>query len=681
MEAHRELFLEIDYGWIIYILAVLSIAALAYAVYHRVQLWKLGQKDDSFSNMGQKTKAFLYTGLIDGIIHRRIIRDFYPGIPHALIFWGALFLLFGTAMDVVSHYIVDFLHGNTYLAISCLSDVGGAILLIGLIILFIRRYVQRPDRLDNTFDDAITITVVFVIVLTGFILEGLRMVVSQELFPTLPIMADWAPWSFLGYGFAKVFEDGSHLIGWYQGLWWFHSLLIVGTISYMALVIPKLDHIAASPLNVFFRSDRPKGALRTIELEEAETFGANKIQDFTFKDLLELDACTRCGRCQDNCPAYLSGKPLSPKKIIQDLKTLMNERDPGLLHRIVATEDSNGKMREIIGEVITEDELWACTTCRSCQEQCPAFIEPINKIIEMRRYQVLEQAQFPETAMGTLKSIEQRGHPWRGTTASRTDWTEGLDIKLISDDSDVDVLYWVGCTAALEDRNIKVARAVSKVLKAAGVDFAILGDEETCCGEPARRMGNEYLFQMLVQQNIETFNGYGVKKIVTACPHCFNTLKNEYPQFEGNFEVYHHTEFIADLIKQGKLKVSAELGKRITYHDSCYLGRYNDVFQAPREILREVNGEKGLLEMDRHMNNSFCCGAGGGRMWMEEDIGTRISEMRAQEAIDVNAEVIASACPFCMQMFEDAIKALEKEEELKALDIAEILADAIDQQS
>jgi Fe-S oxidoreductase/nitrate reductase gamma subunit len=678
MEAHRELFLEIDYAWIIYILAVISIAALAYAVYHRVQLWKLGQKDDSFSNMGQKTKAFLYTGLIDGIIHRRIIRDFYPGIPHALIFWGALFLLFGTAMDVVSHYIVDFLHGNTYLAISCLSDVGGAILLIGLIVLAIRRYVQQPDRLDNTLDDAITIAIVFIIVLTGFILEGLRMVVSAEQSPALPIMENWAPWSFLGYGFAKAFEGGSHITGWYQTLWWFHSLLIIGTIFYMALAIPKLTHIAASPLNVLFRSDRPKGALRTIELEEAETFGAGKIDDLTFKDLLELDACTRCGRCQDNCPAYLSGKPLSPKKIIQDLKALMNERDPGLLHRIVATEDTNEKIREIVGEVITEDEIWACTTCRSCQEQCPAFIEPINKIIEMRRYQVLEQAHFPEAAMGALKSIEQRGHPWRGTMSSRTDWTEGLDIKLISDDADVEVLYWVGCTAALEDRNIKVARAVGKVLKAAGVNFAILGEEETCCGEPARRIGNEYLFQMLVQQNIETINGYGVKKIVTACPHCFNTLKNEYPQFGGNFEVYHHTEFIADLIKQGRLNVPGKQGKKVTYHDSCYLGRYNDVFQSPRDILRTVNSSA-LVEMGRNRNKSFCCGAGGGRMWMEEDIGTRMSEMRAQEAIDVNAEVIASACPFCMQMFEDAIKALTAEDKVKVLDIAEIVADVIDQ--
>ncbi len=674
MDAHRELFLEIDYGWIIYILAVLSIAALAYAVYHRVQLWKLGQKDDSFSNMGQKTKAFIYTGLIDGIIHKRIIRDFYPGIPHALVFWGALLLLFATAMDVVSHYIVEFLHGNTYLAISCLADLGGAILLVGLIVLIVRRYIQRPDRLDNTLDDAITIAVVFIIVLTGFILEGLRMLVSEEIFPALPIMEDWARWSFLGYGFARAFEDGSHLTGWYQILWWFHSLLIIGTIFYIAFAVPKLAHIVASPLNVFFRSDRPKGALRTMELEDAESFGASKIEDFTFKDLLDLDACTRCGRCQDNCPAYLSGKPLSPKKIIQNLKTLMNEKDPGLFKKIAPVKDSEENLRAMVGEVITEDEIWACTTCRSCQEQCPAFIEPINKIIEMRRHLVLEAAQFPETAMGALKSVERRGHPWQGTMATRTDWTEGLDIKLISDDANVEVLYWVGCTAALEDRNIKVAKAMGKVLKAAGVNFAILGPEETCCGEPARRMGNEYLFQMLAQQNIETFKGYGVKKIVTACPHCFNTIKNEYPQFGGNYEVYHHTEFIADLIKQGRLKVPGKLEKRVTYHDSCYLGRYNDIFQAPREILHKVAGTKGVVEMKRHGTKSFCCGAGGGRMWMEEDIGTRISEMRAQEAIDVKAEVIASACPFCMQMFEDAIKALGKEEELKALDIAEIIA-------
>lgn len=675
-EAFREIMFQIENGWIIYILAVLSVAYLVYALYRRSRLWKLGQRDDTFSNLGKKTKAFIYSATIDGIIHRKIIfKDLYPGIIHALIFYGALLLLLGTALDVISHYIVEFLHGNTYLAISFLADLGGVMILVGVILVAIRRYIQKPDRLDNIPADAIALALIFIIVVTGFILEGLRIAVTAAHFVELPIM-EWAQWSFLGFGFAKAFEGGSHLVGWYQSLWWFHSLLIFGTIVYIALAFPKLTHIVVAPINAFFRSTMPKGALRTIELEEAETFGAANIQDFTFKDLLDLDSCTRCGRCQDNCPAYLSGKPLSPKKVIQDLKALLTERGPVLLGS-KASDNPGENGRQMIGDIILEDEIWACTTCRACQEQCPVFIEPINKIIEMRRNLVLEQTQFPETAMGALRSMEQRGHPWRGTMATRTDWADGLNIKQLSEDSNVDVLFWVGCTAALEERNMNVAKAVAKVLQAAGVNFGILGTEESCCGEPARRIGNEYLFQMLAQQNIETLKGYGVKKIVTACPHGFNTIKNEYPQFGGNFEVWHHTEFIAELLKQGKLTFARKLDKRITYHDSCYLGRYNDIYQQPREILRAVT-EASPVEMEHRMSKAFCCGGGGGRMWMEEQIGRRMNQIRTEEAIKTNAEVLASACPFCIQMFEDAIKAVEAEETLKAMDIAEIIAEAIE---
>jgi Fe-S oxidoreductase len=359
----------------------------------------------------------------------------------------------------------------------------------------------------------------------------------------------------------------------------------------------------------------------------------------------------------------------------------MSERAPELLKAKAASEGESGNPggngKVMIGDIVTEDEIWACTTCRACQEQCPVFIEPIHKIVEMRRNLVLEQTQFPETAMGALRSMEQRGHPWRGTMASRTDWADGLDVKLLSDDSNVDILYWVGCTAALEERNMKVAKAVAKVLKAAGVNFGILGPEEVCCGEPARRIGNEYLFQMLAQQNVETLNGYGVKKIVTACPHGYNTLKNEYPDFGGHYEVWHHTEFIKDLIRQGKLNVSRVVAKKTTYHDSCYLGRYNDIYDAPREVVQAATGTH-PLEMEHLRSKGFCCGAGGGRMFMEEQIGTRMNQMRTEEAMKVGAEVIASACPFCLQMFEDAIKALEQEGTVRALDIAEIIADSLE---
>lgn len=694
--AHRVIFFEIQLGWIIYILAFIAVVALVYSAYRRYRIWRIGKKEGIAIDLWKRTKAFAVTGLVDGIIHRRILRDFYPGSMHALIFWGALLLILGTAMDIIDHYITSrlgapFLHGNTYLAFSFLNDLGGVMLLVGVLMAFVRRYIQKPERLDNILDDATALTFIFVIVLTGFILEGLRIQITAAHFTEQPIMT-WEKWSFLGYGFALAFEGGSHLVGWYQGLWWFHSVLVIGAIIYISLAFHRLTHILVSPFNVFFRSLEPKGALRPIDIENTETFGASKIQDFTWKDLLDLDSCTRCGRCQDNCPAHLSGKPLSPKKVIQDLKTLMVEKAPVLLkakpalaaagetanpgNPVACEQPAETAERKMISDIITEDVIWACTTCRACQEQCPVFIEPINKIVDMRRNLVLEQTQFPETAMGALRSIEQRGHPWRGTMATRTDWAEGLGIKPLAESKDVDILYWVGCTGALEERNMKVATSVGKILKAAGVNFGILGNEETCCGEPARRIGNEYLFQTLAQQNIEILNNYGVKKIVTSCPHCFNTLKNEYPQFKGDFEVVHHTEFIADLLKQGKLKVARQFDKKTTLHDSCYLGRYNDIYQAPREILHFTTGSR-PLEMKRRMSKGFCCGAGGGRMFMEEQIGRRINQMRAEEAINTNAEVLASACPYCLQMFEDAIKALEAENKLKAMDLAEIVAASI----
>ena len=690
---HREIFFDIRFGWIVYILAVIALAAFVYAVYHRYRLWRVGKKDSGSVSQGKRITTFIRTGFVDGFVHRRIIRDFYPGSMHALLFWGSLLLLLGTAMDVINHYITtplgaNFLQGNTYLAFSFLTNLGGVMLLIGVIIAFVRRYIQRPSRLDNIFDDATALTFIFVIVLTGFIVEGLRIRVTNY-----PPQFD--EWRFLGFAFSKAFAGGSHLVGWYQVLWWFHTALVIGAIVYISLAFHRLTHIIVSPVNAYFRSLTPKGALATIDLENTETFGASKIQDFTWKDMLDFDSCTRCGRCQDNCPAHLSGKPLSPKKVIQDLKALFVEKAPMLLKAkaaaavATATADNPGQSnnpggseppcepeRKMIGDIITEDVIWACTTCRACLEQCPVFIQPMQKIIEMRRNLVLEQTQFPETAMGALRSMEQRGHPWRGTMATRTDWADGLGIKPLSENKDVDILYWVGCTGALEERNMKVATSVGKILKAAGVNFGILGNEETCCGEPARRIGNEYLYQTLAQQNVEILNSYGVKKIVTSCPHCFNTLKNEYPQFKGNFEVVHHTEFISDLLKQGKLTIAQKLDKKTTYHDSCYLGRYNDIYKAPREILRYVTGVD-PLEMSHRKSKGFCCGAGGGRMWMEEQIGRRINQMRTEEALNTKAEILASACPYCLQMFEDAIKALEAEGKLKVMDLAEILAASI----
>jgi Fe-S oxidoreductase/nitrate reductase gamma subunit len=678
MEAFREIFWDIPLGpYILYPLGLLAAAILVYALLGRFRLWSIGKPDNRLDNPCKRIWNFIVTGLVDGLFHKRFFREPYSGTIHFLLFFGSILLLIGTALDVINHYIVHFLVGNVYLGVSFAADVGGVMMLIGTIMAAIRRYVQKPKRFDTILDDGIALILIFVVVATGYFIEGFRMLIATPEGLTQPEFyshPEWSIWSFGGYFIASLFaglSEGARLT-WYMILYWFHAALALGAIYYVCFSFSKLSHILVSPANVFFRSFKPKGALIPIDIEKAENFGVSKIEQFTWKQLLDLDACTRCGRCQDNCPSYLSEKPLSPKKVILDLKTHFYD-----VFKPFQKKPAESR-RDMIAEVITEDVIWSCTTCRACQEACPVYIEHIDKIVDMRRSLVLEQAKIPETGEAALKCIETRGHSCRGTTATRTDWTEKLDIKLLSADKNVDLVYWVGCAAALEDRNMKVAKSMAKILNAAGINFAILGLEETCCGEPARRLGNEYLFQLQAAKNIELLKGYNVKRIVTTCPHCFNTIKNEYPQFGGEFEAIHHSQFIAELLKQGKIKPLSTRNGKLTYHDSCYLGRHNDIYEQPRAVVRSISKSK-LIEMKRTRQSGFCCGGGGGRFWMEERIGKRISEMRIEQVIQTGAEVVAAACPYCLQMFEDAIKAKEAAETLKALDIAELVAASLEQ--
>jgi len=690
MEASREIFWDISYGVpILYTLGLVAVLIFAWAIYKRIKLWRVGKPDKRTDHIGKRIWDFIVVGFVDGIFHRRFFREAYPGIMHFLLFAGGAILLIGTGLDVVDHYVYHFISGNFYLGLGFAMDMGGVFMLIGAIMAVVRRYIMKPERLNSVLDNGVVLTLIFVVVITGYFIEGFRMLIATPGSLTQPEFyshPEWSQWSFGGYfvaGFFAGLPEATRLYT-YIGLWWFHAALSLGAIFYVCFSFDNLTHIIVSPINVFFKSSRPKGALSTINIEEAETFGAAKIQDFTWKQLLDLDACTNCGRCQDRCPAFLTGKPLSPRKVIQDLKAHLLEMRSTLLAPKAAAPTptpnptDGGGVKAVAGEVILEDELWSCTTCRACQEICPVYIEHIDKIVDMRRNLVLEKATMPETGEAALRCIETRGHSCRGTTLTRTDWTSGLDIKTMSDNASVDFIYYVGCASSLEDRSMKIAIAVGKILKAAGANFAILGTEETCCGEPARRLGNEYLFQMQATKNIEMFKKYNVTKIITSCPHCFNTIKNEYPQFGLELEVIHHTQFIADLVKQGKIQ-PALMNQELTYHDSCYLGRHNDIYEAPRQLLAGISKDK-LLEMKRARRNGFCCGGGGGRYWMEERIGKRISEERLEDVINTKANIVASACPYCLQMFEDAIKAKGVEESLKAQDIAELVAAQLDKQ-
>jgi Fe-S oxidoreductase len=430
----------------------------------------------------------------------------------------------------------------------------------------------------------------------------------------------------------------------------------------------KLLHIITSGANQYFRSFAPKGELKPIpDIENTETFGVGKIEEFTWKQLLDGEACTRCGRCQERCPAYLSEKPLNPKKLTLDLKEHLYEMKPYLL----SNSKSEKERKPLIGGAILEDEIWSCTTCRACMEECPVFIEHIDKIVEMRRNLVLMQSIFPNEVKLVFKNMETNYNPWGIGFSQRADWAKEQNVKIRAEEKG-EYLFWVGCSGSFDDRNKKVSKAIVKILQAAKVDFAILGEEETCCGDSARRIGNEYLAQILMQGNIEIFKNYEVKKIITMCPHCYNTFKNEYHQFNGNYEVYHHTEFIFNLIKTGKLSLKNGQSLNLTYHDSCYLGRYNNIYSEPREVLKSL-GKIEFKELDWKKERSFCCGAGGGRMWMEESLGKRINQMRVEQIVEKNVNTVATACPYCLTMLEDGVKEKGQTEKISVFDLAELV--------
>lgn len=634
----------------------------------RAMLWRKGKPEDRSGNWWFR----LGTALAIGIANIRIIRrrELYPGLMHFCLAVGAILLfggkfcrLFSVATGVTTPP-QDF-----YLYASLVSEIGGLLLIVGGLLAVVRRYIIRPERLDNTEDDSLIFIWAALLIITGFIAKGYRIAVGGDL------PADTMLWSPVGTWISHLFTTfpsyiTNDILALHRA--YIHAVPSIAFLACIWLYRSRLQHIVISFLNIFNRSLKTKGALKPIDFEEEEDFGVAQIEKFTWKQLMDLDACTRCGRCQDACPAAFSGKVLSPKKVIQDLKDDLYEVYP-----VPFSGSPREERRDMIIEVITEEALWDCTTCRACQEACPVYVEHVDKMIDMRRNLTMEQSQMPESAQEALKCLGTRWHPYRGTMQGRQDWADGMDIPVLAENADVEVLYWVGCTAALEERNVKVSQAFAKIMKAAGVNFGILGDEEMCCGDPARRMGDEYLYQTLCQQNIEVLKGYNVKKIVTACPHCFNNLKHEYPQFEGDFEVIHHSQFIRELVRSGRINPSRlDLGD-IAFHDSCYLGRYNDIYDEPREVVKAVSGQD-CVELPRSRANGFCCGGGGGHMWMEEEPETRISNKRVEEVIAADVPKVAMACPYCLVMFEDALKAKEVEENIKALDISEIVAAALE---
>ena len=647
----------------------------------RVQNWERGAPDrrpTTRHNVKRRLADFRA-----GVYMRTLMRDAGAGLMHSMIYFGFMVLLGVTTTLEIDHQLPEnlkFLHGKTYMAYSFIGDLGGLVFMTGIVWAVLRRYVQRPYRIriKTKPQHALILGVFGAIGITGFLAEGFR--IAEIGSPS------YEKWSFIGYPIAQLVDGASAdtLVLWHQLMWIAHVVAFAAFL--IILPITMLRHIFTSPLNMYLRDrDRTKGAMRAMpNLTETslESFGASVVEDFTWKQLLDTDACTMCGRCTSVCPAHATGKPLDPREIVLKTGEVMSASRPGgAVPPPLSTDKEITISANSLFERITAEEIWSCTSCRACDEICPVNIEILDKILDMRRYLSLMESNFPSELGNAYRAMENQGNPWGMNQGERADWADGLDVTVLDPGQPItaEYLYWVGCAGSFDDKNKKVTQSMAKLLRRAGIDVAILGPSEMCTGDSARRSGNEYLFQMLAMPNIETLNGMGVKKIITQCPHCFNTLKNEYPQLGGNYEVVHHSQLLETLISTGALDVSqATLEERITYHDSCYLGRHNDVYMAPRKVVGSIKGVQ-VVEMQRNGTKGMCCGAGGARMWMEESVGVKVNDERAKEAISTGASRVATACPFCYIMLDDGVKAAgASEDQVKVADISIHLLDAIE---
>ncbi|HEV7858475.1 MAG TPA: heterodisulfide reductase-related iron-sulfur binding cluster [Pyrinomonadaceae bacterium] len=680
-EATRQIYWNISRIWVMYALLLPTMVVAGYGIYRHLSRWRRGLPVARFDRPALRVKLVLKHALAQ----RRTARKRYAGLFHRLITYGFIILTVATTVVALdADFGTTIMRGSFYLYFqSFIVDIFGALVLVGTGMAAARRFIKRPKKLVYTNEATLILAFIFVIAATGFLVEGWRIAVTNDA---------WGAWSPFGNLVARASRSLMSVEAMrlaHRGTWWFHLAVSFGFIAWMPYT--KMMHIMTAPLNIYTANLVPLGAtLKPIDFEKTESFGVNSLKDFTWKDLLDFDACTECGRCTAVCPAHTVGKELSPRDIILGLRDLMHAQlriaDLGLRNdERVAHESGNDSQQsairnpqsQIIGTIpaTSPAPLWQCTTCAACMEACPVFIEQMPKIVDMRRYLVMEEADFPDSMQEAMMSLEKRGHPFSGTQATRLDWAEGLNVRQINDAKDAEVLLWVGCGGALVERNQKVTRATAQLLAQAGVRFAIMGREEKCSGDPARRIGNEFLFETLAKENVSNLNRYEVKKVITACPHCFNTFKNEYPQYGGMFEVYHHSEYLATLVDEGRLKPLAALDRKITFHDPCYLGRQNGVYDAPRELV-QISSRVEAVEMERSREKSFCCGGGGGMSFVDEPAGQRVNQNRAQEAIDTGADVLAVGCPFCMTMMEDGINARKGERDVRVMDVSELLWEA-----
>lgn len=669
------------------LLIFLAVAGYAFylfvhLLYSRYLFIKMGKKADFELNLKERINSVL----INGFGQRKLFKDKKSGIMHLILFYGFFIIQIGLIELIIKGFIdgYEFPFGSAHKYFSLLQEWATFLMLIAILYAAYRRYGEKLARLQWKRDRKAAFVYIALTILTLSILLALgfeRVMLGHK--------ADfiYAPFSS---AVAAVFSQIGTTAGivLFNIFWWCHMLVVL---VFMVFVPQsKQAHEVIALFNLFFKKAGPVGRLRKIDFEdeELEEFGVGKIEDFRRDQLIDLYACVECGRCTNMCPASGTGKQLSPMHLIIKMRDHLTDKGAAVTSRspwmpsVVfsgigmneAAAASEVFDQQLIGDVITDTELWACTTCRNCEDQCPVMNEHVDKIIDLRRYLVMTQGEMPAEASRYMQNIERQSNPWGLNRKDRMKWREGMEdiVKTVKETDEFEVLYWVGSMGSYDARNQKIAKSFVRLMHEAGVKFAILGNEENNSGDSVRRLGNEYLFQELCMQNIATFQSYGVKRIVTTDPHAYNTFKNEYPEFGLEAEVLHHTEFLLQLIKEGRLKPEKEVQEKVAYHDSCYIGRYNGMFDVPRDILRAIPGIE-VLEMERSKEDALCCGAGGGRMWMEEHEGTRINRARTDMALAVKPTVIGSNCPYCLTMLSDGTKAAGVEEQVQTLDIVEII--------
>jgi Fe-S oxidoreductase len=687
-------------GTLLFALLLLSALALfAYTASRRVQLLLLGAGERE--NRLDRPLARLWHMALYGFLQRKMFRDPYAGLYHGLIFGGFLVLTLRTLMLVFEGLFpgagLPFLPAGFWEGYLLVKDVVLVTTFLGVVLALARRHIARKERLDPSFDADLILGLIGFLMVTDLAAGAARFALVEKAGTQVSVFygglteaaapAAGALWEPLTYFLSKQFFSfsSSSLQATYFGAWWAHLVAILVFANYLPFA--KHFHVITALPNLFFAKLDSPGKMLTFDIEkaaEAERFGVSKVEDFTWKQKLDMFTCTECGRCREVCPTHLTGKPLSPKGFMVDLRNALYADADALIDADAGRGDGTAEKllagrTPLIGGFIDEETIWACTTCRYCEHACPVGITYVDKITDLRRHLVLEKSEFPKEAQTAFNGMERQGNPWNLAASDRDAWTKDLPFPVLTmaeaaAAGGVDVLFWVGCAGSYEERGKRVSRSLAKLLHEAGVTFAILGKEETCTGDAARRLGNEYLFQTLAQQNVETMKGYGVTKIVTNCPHCFNTLANEYPDFGGKFEVVHGTELVARLVREGRIQLVHGTPMSLSFHDPCYLGRHNGVYDAPRELLNAISGIA-IKELPKSRENGMCCGAGGGRMWLDETIGARVNQARFAEIEANGTDAVAVSCPFCMVMLGNAKSELAGKTE--AFDVLELAAQAL----